>query len=168
MQSLEHFSNAEGYAAEGYAAEDIGSAGLGRETRWSGAAGEGAPRDADAGVDEGEDFFATQGCRDLCVALLTQAARDLAHGRDDPEAQATLAWMHGAESPVSFEMCLAVLGLEDSEEAVRKAMLADPHALAKSLAGVLQSGTWGQKSSVASVLEEEAQVISSYRTTMRG
>lgn len=114
-----------------------------------------------------EDFFATQGSKDLCVALLRQAACDLSHGLDTPEGRETVAWLNGADSPIPYETCLTVLGVEEWESAIRDKLLEAPRVAMHSLTSFLQTTVWVQKTSASSVLADEAQVIASYRSTSR-
>lgn len=119
------------------------------------------------GLLPGEDFFATQGYRELCVALLKEAARDLAEGPDQPDAQETTEWLNGADSPIPFAMCLAALGIDEWEDAVREAIISRPRDVTRSLTSFFQTSTWGQKISVAASLAEDAAVMASYRQNSR-
>lgn len=119
---------------------------------------------------QGEDFFATQGYRELCVALLREAARDIARahdGHNDEEFQATLSWLNGAKSPIPFRVCLEALGIDDYEDSIRRAILENPRQAQRGLSSFVETATWGQKSSVVAALADEAAVLASYRPAMR-
>lgn len=118
-------------------------------------------------VHQPDHFIEGGGYKQLCVAMMKEAAQSIARNRQSEEAQESIEWLNGHESAVPFNLCLAVLGLEGQESRMRAFILDNPRQAAVILASAQeQPNSAGPRHPLADV-EAEAEVMTSYRRAAR-
>lgn len=112
-------------------------------------------------------FIDGGGYKQLCMAMLKEAAQSLSSEKGGAARQANLDWLNGADAVVPFSLCMAAMGLDEHADRIRELIVNDPAAAMKHIVSAQMMDGYASRLNVLATLEDDAAVMNSYRRAAR-
>lgn len=112
-------------------------------------------------------FIDGGGYKQLCMAMLREAAQSMGSRSDAGAKQSNLDWLNGADAVIPYSLCMAAMGLDEHAEVIRELIINSPEKAFKYIVSAQSMVGFDSRLNVLATLDEDSEGSSSYRRGAR-